>query len=48
LTISSSAPFPLVFGADTGQLFASTDHGETWRSVLSQALPPVLCVRVLE
>ncbi len=48
LTISSSVPFPLVFGADTGQLFASADHGGTWRSVVSQALPPVLCVRVLE
>ncbi len=45
--IGREAPYPLVFGTRTGQVFASADTGENWR-LLAEHLPPVLCVRVLD
>lgn len=44
--VGQEAPYPLVFGTRTGQVFASADNGEYWR-LLAEHLPPVLCVRVL-
>jgi hypothetical protein len=44
--IGSTAPFPLVFGTRTGQVYASADGGETWR-LFAGNLPPILCTRVL-
>jgi hypothetical protein len=46
-TVGRSSPFPLVFGAKAGQLFASVDHGDQWRLVAAD-LPPILCVRLLD
>jgi len=46
-TVGSNAPYPLVFGSKSGQLFASVDGGDSWRLVTSY-LPPILCVRVLD
>lgn len=45
--VGSEAPFPLVFGTRTGQVYGSADGGENWR-LLTEHLPPVLCVRVLD
>ena len=45
--IGTSAPYPLVFGTRTGEVFASADGGESWRLFASH-LPPVLCTRVLD
>ena len=45
-TIGPAAPYPLVFGTRTGQVYASVDGGDTWR-LFADHLPPVLCVRVL-
>ncbi len=47
LAVGSVAPFPLVFGTSSGDVFASVDHGDTWRR-LASGLPAVLCVRVLD
>jgi hypothetical protein len=44
--VGSSAPFPLVFGTRTGQVYASADGGENWRLFVDN-LPPILCTRVL-
>ncbi|MGD0595159.1 MAG: exo-alpha-sialidase [Acidimicrobiales bacterium] len=46
-TIGQSSPYPLVFGTKAGQLFASLDHGDSWR-LFAWGLPPVLCLRLLE
>jgi hypothetical protein len=46
-TVGEGPPYPLAFGTQTGELFASVDFGDNWRLVVSE-LPPVLCVRVLE
>ncbi|HXY45008.1 MAG TPA: hypothetical protein VEH29_12550 [Acidimicrobiales bacterium] len=46
-TIGKSSPYPLVFGTEAGQLFASLDHGDSWR-LFAWGLPPILCVRLLE
>ena len=46
LTIGSEPPYPVVFGSQSGHVFASQDGGDTWRLVASY-LPPILCVRVL-
>ncbi|HEV8064779.1 MAG TPA: hypothetical protein VGP46_08115 [Acidimicrobiales bacterium] len=43
----SASPFPLSFGTQAGEVFASLDGGITWRRIASH-LPPVLCLRVLE
>lgn len=45
--VGTEAPYALVFGTRTGQLFASADGGENWR-LLAEHLPPILCVRVIE
>ena len=37
-------PAGLYFGTRTGQLYASADEGERWRS-LAEWLPPVVCVK---
>jgi hypothetical protein len=37
-------PVGLYFGTRTGQVYASSDEGESWR-LLAEYLPPVLCVR---
>ena len=47
LTIGSEPPYPIVFGSQSGHVFASQDGGDTWRLVASY-LPPILCVRVLD
>ncbi len=44
--VGRSAPFPLVFGTRTGQVYASADGGENWRLFVDN-LPPILCTRVL-
>ena len=46
-SIGSNQPCPLVFGSESGHVFASVDGGESWRLVTSY-LPPILCLRVLE
>ena len=46
-TVSADAPYPLVFGTKSGNVFASVDAGDSWRLVTS-FLPPILCVRVLD
>lgn len=46
-TVGQSAPYHLVFGTRSGQVFASADSGDSWRLVTG-FLPQVLCVRVLE
>jgi len=46
-TIGQSSPYPLVLGTKAGQLFASFDHGDSWR-LFAWGLPPVLCVRLLD
>jgi hypothetical protein len=43
-TTDGSGPAGLYFGTRTGELYASTDDGESWR-LLAQHLPPVLSVR---
>lgn len=45
-TVGEEAPYPLVFGTRTGQVYASVDSGEQWR-LYADHLPPVLCARVL-
>ncbi|MGH9172515.1 MAG: WD40/YVTN/BNR-like repeat-containing protein [Acidimicrobiales bacterium] len=45
-TAGEDSPFPLAFGTQAGEVFASLDGGITWRRTAS-GLPPVLCVRVL-
>lgn len=45
-SVGSDAPYSLVFGSKSGHVFASADHGDSWRLVTSY-LPPILCVRVL-
>ena len=45
--VGESLPFPLVFGAKSGHIFASVDGAESWRLVTAY-LPPILCLRVLE
>ncbi|MGO9963940.1 MAG: WD40/YVTN/BNR-like repeat-containing protein [Acidimicrobiales bacterium] len=46
-SIGTNQPCPIVFGSESGHIFASVDGGESWRLVTSY-LPPILCVRVLE
>jgi hypothetical protein len=46
-TAGADSPFPLAFGTQAGEAFASVDGGITWRRIASH-LPPVLCVRVLD
>jgi photosystem II stability/assembly factor-like uncharacterized protein len=46
-SVGTEAPYSLVFGSKSGHVFASADHGDTWRIVTSY-LPPILCVRVLD
>jgi hypothetical protein len=46
-TVGAEPPYPLVFGTESGHVFASQDSGDSWRLVTSY-LPPILCVRVLE
>jgi photosystem II stability/assembly factor-like uncharacterized protein len=45
LTIDSGDPAGLYFGTSTGQVFASTDDGDTWGEIASY-LPPVWSVEV--
>jgi hypothetical protein len=47
LTVGELPPYPLVFGARSGHVFASVDGGDSWRLVAAY-LPPISCVRVLE
>ena len=37
-------PAGLYFGTRTGQLFASSDEGDSWQA-LAEWLPPVVCVK---
>ncbi len=46
-TIGDNPPSLLVFGSESGHLFASADSGDSWRLVASY-MPPILCVRVLD
>jgi hypothetical protein len=46
LTVGSKSPCPLVFGSQSGDVFASMDGGDSWRVVTSY-LPPILCVQCL-
>jgi hypothetical protein len=43
-TTDGQDPAGLYFGTRTGELYASTDDGESWQ-LLAQHLPPVLSVR---
>jgi len=43
-TTDGLEPAGLYFGTRTGQLYASTDEGESWRT-LAEWLPPVTCVK---
>ncbi len=43
-TADSLDPAGLYFGTRNGQLFASADEGESWRSI-ADWLPAVLCVK---
>jgi hypothetical protein len=45
--IGQSSPYPLVLATESGQLYASLDHGDRWRLV-AWGLPPILCVRLLD
>jgi hypothetical protein len=43
-TTDGMDPAGLYFGTRTGQLFASADEGDHWRT-LAEWLPPVVCVK---
>jgi photosystem II stability/assembly factor-like uncharacterized protein len=43
-TSDGLGPSGLYFGTRTGELFASTDDGDTWRELASH-LPPIMSVR---
>ena len=43
-TTDGQDPAGLYFGTRTGEVYASTDDGDSWR-LLAQHLPPVLSVR---
>lgn len=43
MTADSLDPVGLYFGTRSGQLFGSTDAGQTWKKML-EGLPPVVCV----
>ena len=43
LCVDSSDPLGIYFGTNTGQLYASIDEGETWKSI-THDLPPVYSV----
>jgi photosystem II stability/assembly factor-like uncharacterized protein len=43
-TSDGLGPCGLYFGTRTGELFASTDDGDTWRELASH-LPPIMSVR---
>ena len=47
LTTDARNPTGLYFGTRSGKLFASSDAGESWTSVL-EALPPVVCVKAVQ
>jgi photosystem II stability/assembly factor-like uncharacterized protein len=45
MTTDQEDPCGVYFGTTTGQLYASSDHGERWNSI-SDTLPPILSVSV--
>jgi hypothetical protein len=44
MTIDSLDPAGVYFGTRSGQLYASTDEGKSWRKILD-GLPAVVCVK---
>src|SRR5215469_6491802 len=44
MTIDSLDPIGVYFGTRSGQLYASTDEGKSWRKILD-GLPAVVCVK---
>ena len=44
LSADTLDPVGLYFGTRGGQLYGSTDEGESWRAI-AEFLPPILCVK---
>jgi hypothetical protein len=46
MTTDSLDPAGIYFGTRSGELFGSTDEGQSWKMILS-GLPPVVCVKAV-
>jgi photosystem II stability/assembly factor-like uncharacterized protein len=46
MATDSLDPAGIYFGTRSGELFGSTDEGESWKTILS-GLPPVVCVKAV-
>lgn len=46
LVIGDEPPYPIAFGALSGEIFGSVDDGKSWRPLVRH-LPPILCIALL-